>query len=94
MELFDTEGLDALYFFSIPEDEVETHKKNLDKYLIYYADFAEGEIQEMYKNFKMFMIDLLGDKNTDYLNKFSNQIMEQIIPEIYEDEEENNTKDE
>jgi hypothetical protein len=84
LELFDSDELDGIYFFSIPDCEMGTYKNNLDEYPIYYADFAQGEIMDLKCNFKMFMQKLLKYDDVGNIKKFSDKIMHQQIPKINE----------
>ena len=84
LELFESDELDFMYFLAIPDDKKDDKSDKLDEYPIYCADLAQGEIQVTNQNFKLFMKDLLGDKNTEELDKFSDNIMEQTVPEIDE----------
>lgn len=84
MELFESDELDGMYFIAVPDDKKDDKGDKLDEYPIYYADLAQGEIEALNQNFKLFMKDLLGDKNTEELDKFSDNIMEQTVPEIDE----------
>lgn len=88
MELFESSDLDGLYFISVPHDEIKNCNKKLDEYPIYYADLAQGEIIILNQNFKLFMKNLLGNKNTKDIDKFSDNIIKQTVPDIEECEEE------
>lgn len=82
LELFDSDELDGIYFFSIPVFDMDTYKNNLDEYPIYYADFSQGEIINLKCNFKIFMQKLFKCDNMKNMQHFSDKIMNQQIPKI------------
>ena len=70
---------ECFFFFSIPDSDMKTYTKNLDKYPIYYVDFIDP-VEFQARNIKELLSTFINKK---HLKKLSDKTIEQSIPILY-----------
>lgn len=72
---------DWFYFFSIPDKDLKTYKRNLDKYPVYFVDFYEG-VEWRSSNIKTLLSEFLDETK---LEELSSKTIKQSIPILSND---------